>query len=69
MSFEGRNYHSEYEYKVKLGEKANGEIQIKEITVASNNVEQLTEIAFKLLIDTHTTGKNKGLKMVNPFIE
>jgi len=67
-TFAGHNYKADYKYKVTTGQKANGEIQTKEIRVEGDEWEPLLEISFNILIDAYTMGKQKNLKMVSPFV-
>ncbi len=66
-TFVGHNYHADYKYKVTTGQKANGEIQVKEIRVEGDEWEPLLEINFNILVDSYNMGKEKHLKMVSPF--
>jgi hypothetical protein len=67
-TFAGHNYKADYKYKVTTGQKANGEIQMKEIRVEGDEWEPLLDINFNILIDSYMIGKQKNLKMVSPFI-
>jgi hypothetical protein len=67
-TFAGHNYKADYKYKVTTGQKANGEIQMKEIRVEGDEWESLLEINFSILVDSYMMGKEKHLKMVSPFV-
>jgi len=66
-TFTGHNYKADYKYKVTSGQKANGEIQMKEIRVEGDEWEPLLEINFNILTDSYKMGKEKHLKMVSPY--
>lgn len=69
-TLEGRNFKNDYKFKIKLGQKAtNGQIQLKELTVASDDQTNLIDIALNLLIDQYKVCKNKKLKVLSPFID
>jgi hypothetical protein len=66
-TFVGHNYKADYKYKVTSGQKANGEIQMKEIRVEGDEWEPLLEINFSILLDSYAMGKRKHLKRVSPY--
>ncbi len=66
-TFAGHNYKADYKFKTTLAQKANGQIQIKEISVRSDELEVLPKTAMDIFIDTYKTGVANGLNMVSPF--
>ena len=66
-TFYTQNHKAEYKNKITVAEKANGEVQIKEVSTRSDVLEGLPEIAIKAFIDTYNTGITNGLRMVNPY--
>jgi len=66
-TFVGHNYKADYKYKVTTGQKANGEIQMKEVRCEGDEWEPLLEISFSILLDSYKMGKEKHLKMVTPY--
>ena len=66
-TFVGHNYKADYKFKITQGQKANGEIQLKEVRVMGDELEGLIEVSFDVLIGCYKTGKEKHLKMVSPY--
>ena len=69
MNFGGHNYYADYKYKVKVRQKANGELQIEEIGVSSDEVGGLILTELTLVEDTYKFGREKGLNMLSPYIK
>ena len=68
-TFAGHNYKADYKFKTTIAQKANGQLQIKEVSVRSDEYEPLPVTVLDIFIDTYKTGKEKGLDMVSPFIK
>ena len=66
-TFAGHNYKADYKYKVTMGQKADGSVQLKEIRVQGDEWEPLVGLTFDILGNTYATGKKKHLKMVSPY--
>jgi len=58
-TFGGHNYKADYRFKLTSGMKANGENQMKELTVRADEKDGLMEIVFELTEDWYKTGKKK----------
>lgn len=67
QQFAGHNYKADYKYKVTTGEKANGEIQIKEVRVQGDEYEALISINLDIIRDTYAMAKERKMKVVSPY--
>ena len=66
-TFYTQNHKAEYKNKITVAEKANGEVQIKEVSTRSDILEGLPETVIKAFIDTYDTGIANKLRMVSPY--
>jgi len=66
-TFVGHNYNADYKFKITQGQKANGEVQLKEVRVMSDVLEGLIEVSFDVLGTWYKTGKEKHIKVVSPY--
>ncbi len=66
-TFTGQNYKADYKFKVTQGQKANGELQLKELKVQSDEIEGLLETSFTILEDWYKIGSGKKLRVVSPY--
>lgn len=66
-TFVAHNYKADFENSVTQGQKANGEIQIKEVKTKSDVLEGLLERNLNLIIDWYTLCKKKHIKAVSPY--
>ena len=66
-TFMGHNYKADYKFKITQGQKANGEVQLKEARVMSDEIEGLIEVSFSVLVDWYKAGKEKHIKVVSPY--
>ena len=61
-TYAGHNYKADYKFKTTIAQKANGQLQIKEVSVRADECETLPITALDIFIDTYKTGKTKGLE-------
>jgi len=66
-SFGGHNYKADFRFKLTSGMKANGENQLKELTVRSDESEGLMEQLLDIQENWYKAGKKRHLKMVSPY--
>ena len=66
-TFVGHNYKADYKFKITQRQKANGEIQLEEARVMSDEIEGLLEVSFDLLVDWYNLGKSKNIRVVSPY--
>lgn len=66
-TFAGHNYKADYKFKITQGQKANGEVQLKESRVMSDEIDGLIEVSFNVLTDWYHAGKEKHIKVVSPY--
>jgi len=67
ITFAGHNYKADYKFKITQGQKANGEVQLKEARVMSDEIDGLIDISFDVLTDWYKAGKEKHIKVVSPY--
>ena len=61
------NSKSEYTNKRTYGQKANGDLQLKEVTIRADSPDNLTEMGLDSVIEFWKMCKEKHLKVVSPF--
>lgn len=66
-TFTGHNFKADYRYKVSQKQKANGEIQLGEVGVRSDELETLFQISFDIVEKWYKAGKQKGIMVVSPY--
>ncbi len=60
------NYKNEYKWNFELGQKANGEFQIKSIKIRSDIDDQLAGTLALKVKEVEDAMEEKGYKMVKP---
>ncbi len=66
-TFTGHNFKSDYKFKVTQRQKANGEIQLEELSVRADEKEVVLETAFELLKKWYILGREKNIRLVSPY--
>jgi hypothetical protein len=61
------NSKSEYTNKRTWGQKANGEIQLKECTIRSDSSDGLTELGLDSIEEFYKMCKERNIKVVSPY--
>ncbi len=60
------NYKNEYKFNYELGQKANGEYQIKSVKIRSDIEDQLSGLMANKVKEIEKAMEDKGFKMVKP---
>jgi len=60
------NYKNEYKFNYELGQKANGEYQIKSVKIRSDIEDQLSGLLANKVKEIEKAMEDKGFKMVKP---
>ena len=60
------NYKNEYKFNYELGQKANGEYQIKSVKIRSDIDDQLSGLLATKIKEIEGAMEDKGFKMVKP---
>jgi len=66
-TFTGHNFKADYRFTIKQHQKANGEIQLEELTVRAEDENTLINTSFDRMIQWWKVGKEKRVKLVSPF--
>lgn len=63
----GHNYKADYKYTITNAQKANGEIQTKEVKLRGDELEPLIGLSVQTFEDNYKAYKAKHMNILSPY--